>query len=130
LVRYGVGTRAPELPDRYTTIRKVEIHEVYDLKRWWWKGTDGIPETTWPGVYNRSRLPGRNDYMTLPDWNVYVEGGKAYDLTLPNEPWNHIEIQGAAYGDLTWSPADGAKALKLATRPKDQERTFHQFGEV
>ena len=66
-----------------------------------WKGTDGIAETTWPGVYNRSRLPGRDDYLPLPDWNVYVDGGKALTLTLPRERWNHLEIQGAAYGDLT-----------------------------
>ena len=48
-----------------------------------WKGVDGIDETTWPGVYNRSRLPGRDDYFELPDWNTYVEGGKAYDLAIP-----------------------------------------------
>jgi hypothetical protein len=131
-LRYGwnrKGDAPPLLTAPVTRIRKVEFADAKDLKEWMWKGTDGIPETTWPGVYNRSRLPGRNDYLTLPDWNVYVEGGKAYDLTLPTEPWNHIEIQGAAYGDLSWSAGDGGKALKLVTRPKDQERTFHQFGE-
>lgn len=51
------------LPAQKTTVRKVEIHDAYDLKRWWWKGTDGIRETTWPGVYNRSRLPNRYDYF-------------------------------------------------------------------
>jgi hypothetical protein len=57
------------------------------------EGTDGIAETTWPGVYNRSRLPGRNDYFQLPDWNVYVEGGKQLTLTLPDgETVNRIEI--------------------------------------
>ena len=95
-----------------------------------WKATDGIAETTWPGVYNRSRLPGRNDYLTLPDWNTYVEGGKALTLTLPKEPWNHLEIQGAAYGELTYAPPGAASTDlggKLATRAKDQERTFNQF---
>ena len=62
------------------SIRKVEIHDVYDLKRWWWKGTDGIRETTWPGVYNRSRLPGRNDYFQLPDWDCYSLSGKSVTL--------------------------------------------------
>src|SRR3546814_7233623 len=61
----------------------VEVADAKDLKEWMGKGVDGIAETTWPGVYNRSRLPGRNGYFTLPDWNVYVEGGKQYDLTLP-----------------------------------------------
>ncbi|MBW8815997.1 MAG: LamG domain-containing protein [Caulobacterales bacterium] len=131
-LRYGwnrKGDLPPLLTAPITRIRKVEFADAKDLKEWMWKGTDGIPETTWPGVYNRSRLPGRNDYMTLPDWNVYVEGGKAYALTLPQEPWNHIEIQGAAYGDLTWAAGAGAKDLKLASRAKDQERTFHQFAD-
>jgi hypothetical protein len=127
--RYGwnrPGDVPPLLTAPVTRIRKVEFADARDLKEWMWKATDGIAETTWPGVYNRSRLPGRNDYFTLPDWNVYVEGGKALRLTLPKEPWNHLEIQGAAYGDLTWKP-DGAADGKIATRPKDQERTFHQF---
>ena len=55
-----------------------------------WKGTDGIAETTWPGVYNRSRLPGRDDYFQLPDWNTYVEGGKNLDLMLPAESVNRV----------------------------------------
>jgi hypothetical protein len=57
-LRYGwnrKGDGPPYLDSPRTVVRKVEIHDVYDLKRWWWKGTDGIRETTWPGVYNRSR---------------------------------------------------------------------------
>jgi len=122
------GDAPPLLTAPVTRIRKVEFADAKDLKEWMWKATDGIAETTWPGVYNRSRLPGRNDYFTLPDWNTYVEGGKQLVLTLPKEPWNHLEIQGAAYGDLTWSAKGGAGA-RLATRPRDQERTFHQFTE-
>ena len=130
-LRYGwnrKGDVPPLLTTPVTRIRKVEFADAKDLKEWMWKATDGIAETTWPGVYNRSRLPGRNDYLTLPDWNVYVEGGKTLTLTLPNEPWNHLEIQGAAYGDLTWAPTGGTDG-KLAARAKDQERTFHQFTE-
>ena len=60
---YRYGWNRPDdipapLPAEQTTVRKVEIHDAYDLKRWWWKGTDGIRETTWPGVYNRSKLAG------------------------------------------------------------------------
>jgi hypothetical protein len=62
--------------DPVTTVRKVEFADAKDLKEWMWKGVDGIAETTWPGVYNRSRLPGRDDYFELPDWNVYVEGAR------------------------------------------------------
>jgi hypothetical protein len=91
-------------------------------------GTDGISETTWPGVYNRSRLEGRNDYFQLPDWNVYVEGGKALKLSLPDEPINRLEIQGTAYGDLTWTAA-GGKATKMGSRAKDQERTFNALAQ-
>ncbi len=123
------GDAPPLLTAPVTAVRKVEFADAKDLKEWMWKATDGIAETTWPGVYNRSRLPGRNDYFPLPDWNVYVEGGKTLTLTLPKEPWNHIEIQGAAYGDLSWKP-DGGAAAKLATRAKDQERTVNQFAET
>ncbi len=123
------GDSPPLLTAPVTRIRKVEFADVKDLKEWMWKGTDGIAETTWPGVYNRSRLPGRDDYFELPDWNVYVEGGKTLTLALPDEPFNHIEIQGAAYGDLTWAARAGGPETRLAVRAKDQERTFHQFAD-
>jgi hypothetical protein len=32
------------LEGSFTTVRKVEIHDAYDLKRWWWKATDGTRE--------------------------------------------------------------------------------------
>ena len=90
----------PALPGQFTTVRKVEIHDAYDLGRWWWKACDGIRETTWPGVYNRSRLPGRNDYFQLPDWDCYSLSGRRIDFRLPDEPWNHVEIWGSAWGAL------------------------------
>jgi hypothetical protein len=104
LYRYGWNRPAdppPYLADAKTTIRKVEFTDQYDLKERMSLGSDGIAETTWPGVYNRSKLPGRHDYFELPDWNVYVEGGKAITFTLPDEPYNRLEFQGAAYGALT-----------------------------
>lgn len=102
LHRYGWDfATPPPLDAPATTIRKVEFADARDLKQWMWKGVDGIAETTWPGVYNRSRLPGRDDYFELPDWNTYVEGGKRYDLTIPpGERVNRVEIRGAAYGTL------------------------------
>lgn len=105
LHRYGWDTGAPPLLDApVTRVRKVEFANAKDLKEWMWKGVDGIAETTWPGVYNRSALPGRHDYFELPDWNTYVQGGRAYDLTLPaGERFNQIEIRGAAYGTLDWN---------------------------
>jgi hypothetical protein len=122
--RYGWNKDLPPyLADAQTTIRKVEFKDVKDIKEWMWKGTDGIAETTWPGVYNRSRLPGRNDYFQLPDWNVYVDGGKALTLTLPDEPVNRLEIQGPAYGDLSWAAKAGDKSASIGVRAKDQERT-------
>ncbi|MEO8114220.1 MAG: LamG-like jellyroll fold domain-containing protein [Phenylobacterium sp.] len=129
-LRYGwTGAAPPVLSAPTTRIRKLEFADAKDLKQWMWKATDGIAETTWPGVYNRSRLPGRNDYFTLPDWNVYVEGGTQLTLTLPDEPWNRIEIQGAAYGDLAWSGGGGAE-IKLVARPKGVERTVSPFAET
>jgi hypothetical protein len=130
--RYGwnrPGDAPTYLSSPETSIRKVEFADAKDIKEWMYKATDGIAETTWPGVYNRSRLPGRHDYFELPDWNVYVDGGKTLTLTLPNEPFNHLEIQGAAYGALSYQPTDAPESIraKIYERPKDQERTFNQF---
>jgi hypothetical protein len=121
--RYGFD-QAPPLPaGAAIAVRKVEIHDAFDLGRWWWKATDGIRETTWPGVYNRSRLPGRHDYFTLPDWDCYVDSGKAITFTLPNEPVNQIEISGAAWGAMT---RDGG--AKLFERAKGVERSVTRLG--
>ncbi len=144
--RYGwnrSGDIPAPLPDAHTIVRKVEIHDAYDLKRWWWRGTDGIRETTWPGVYNRSRLVGRFDYFQLPDWDCYSLSGKSVTFYLPNEPWNHLEIQGGAWGNvsLLTPGADDPRAIAdtdqhdtspmlartLFERPRGQERTTHQF---
>lgn len=125
LFRYGwnrQGDAPPRLEEGAVRIRKVEIHDAYDLKRWWWKGTDGIRETTWPGVYNRSRLPGRNDYFQLPDWDCYSLSGKAVTFTMPDEPWNHVEISGAAWGRVI---DDSSRTL--FERPTHQERTYHRL---
>jgi len=114
-----------------TVIRKVEIHDAYDLKRWWGKATDGIRETTWPGVYNRSRLIGRHDYFTLPDWDCYSLSGKTITFYLPEEPWNHLEISGGAWGAMSLLTHDLETARdnekNLFERPKGQELTFHHF---
>ncbi len=120
------GRAPPALDAPSTRIRKVEFADAKDLKEWMWKATDGIAETTWPGVYNRSRLPGRNDYFQLPDWNVYVEGGKALDLALPDEPFNRIELRGAAYGQATYAAA-GATPAPLFSRAQGTVRSVDQF---
>ncbi len=138
-LRYGFnrpGDLPPELPaGRDVSVRKVEIHDAYDLKRWYWKALDGIPETTWPGVYNRSRLPGRNDYFQLPDWDCYVDSGKAVTFLMPDEPWNQLEISGAAWGRMELLPpntagetASDARAESLLfNRPQGQEKTVHRL---
>jgi hypothetical protein len=133
------------LPAAKTTIRKVEIHDAYDLKRWWWKGTDGIRETTWPGVYNRSTLVGRFDYFQLPDWDCYALSGKSVTFYMPKEPWNHLEIQGGAWGNVSLlTPGEGKPgavadpdqhdtspqlARTLFERPQGQERTANDLSE-
>lgn len=117
--RYGFdGTTAtPMLVNGQTTsVRRVQIQKAYDEKRWYWKGCDGIDETTWPGVYNRSRLAGRFDYIQLPDWDCYSTSGKQVRFIMPDEAWNHIEMTGSAYGTLAVSPdTTGANAQALAT---------------
>lgn len=118
------GAPPPLLSTPVTTVRKVEFADVKDKQQWMWKGTDGIAETTWPGVYNRSRLPGRNDYFQLPDWNTYVEGGQRLDLTVPDgERINRVEIRGAAFGTLAGT------AGTLFTRPKGVVRSVDGFAE-
>jgi hypothetical protein len=127
LHRYGWDRGPPPVLEApVTRIRKVEFVDAKDLKQWMWKGVDGIAETTWPGVYNRSKLPGRDDYFELPDWNTYVEGGKRYDLTVPpGERFNRIELRGAANGAIEWS--DGGKTVSLARRPAGVVRSVDQF---
>ena len=141
LLRYGFN-RANDVPPALpagpsVAIRKVEIHEAYDLKRWWWKANDGIRETTWPGVYNRSRLTGRNDYFQLPDWDCYFDSGKSVTFALPNEPVNRVEIAGSAWGKMELLPAatslENAYAAKaeatLFERPKAQEKTVNALSQ-
>jgi hypothetical protein len=134
-----------QLPAEKTTVRKVEINDAYDLKRWWWKGTDGIRETTWPGVYNRSTLPNRYDYFQLPDWDCYSVSGKSVTFYMPDEPWNDLEIEGGAWGNVSLlTPGNGdPKAVadpdqedtspQLATtlfeRPQGQEETSNRLPE-
>jgi len=137
LLRYGWnrdGDIPPALEAASTRVRKLEIHDVYDIKQWIWKGTDGIRETTWPYVYNMSRIIGREDYFMIPDWNCYSLSGKTVTFTLPDEPWNHIEISGGAFGTMSRLAFDGVSAKdvlrRLDYRPPDQERTFHRFGET
>ena len=138
--RWHYGWNRPDDPPPYyagatLTVRKVEIHDAYDLKRWWWKACDGIRETTWPGVYNRSRLPGRNDYFQLPDWDCYVQSGKSITFVMPDEPWNHLEISGAAWGRMELLPpgtaneaaSDAPAEWLLFERPEGQEKTMHVF---
>jgi hypothetical protein len=41
---------------------------------------------------------------------------------MPDEPWNHLEISGSAWGKMY---LEGEKEKLLFERPKDQEKTFH-----
>ena len=75
LHRFGWDAGSPPvLASDSTRIRKVEFADAKDLKEWMWKGIDGIAETTWPGVYNRSRPRGREDDFELPGWNPQGTG--------------------------------------------------------
>ena len=131
LHRFGWDVASPPfLDDKVTSVRKVEFADAKDLKERMWKGVDGIAETTWPGVYNRSKLPGRDDYFELPDWNVYVEGGKTYTLTVPrDEKFNRVEIRGAAYGALDYA-ADGTSFRNVARRAQGVVRSVTALGEA
>ena len=125
-LRYGwnrPGDLPPALEEGTTAVRKVQILETYDLKRWWWKANDGIRETTWPGVYNRSRIIGRNDYFQLPDWDCYSLSGQEVRFDMPDEPWNHIEFSGGADGRIWVGHTEQTPDF---IRQAGQERTFHR----
>ena len=120
-LRYGFDQPLPSLPD-HVCIRKVEVHDAYDLKRWWFKGMDGIRETTWPGVYNRSRLRGRNDYFQIPDWDCYSQSGKSIVFHMPDESVNHVQMSGSAHGVLERLDEQEKDAVLLCRR-ESGERT-------
>lgn len=117
------------LPSAKVTVRKVEIHEATDIKRWNWKANDGIRETTWPGVYNMSRLPGRYDYFVLPDWDTYSGSGQSIKFQLPDEPWNHVEIWGKAWGQLTYEK-DHFYDTTFGVRTQQQVKSYHEVKRV
>src|SRR5258708_7971307 len=51
-LRYGwnrKGDFPPYLTAAQTSVRKVGVHDVYDLERWWWEATDGNCETNSSG---------------------------------------------------------------------------------
>jgi hypothetical protein len=119
----------PLLPSSETSVRKVEIHDAFDIKRWYWKANDGIRETTWPGVYNMSRLPGRYDYFVLPDWDCYSGSGQSVKFTLPDEPWNHVEMWGKAWGQLTFE-SDLRSDYTFGVRSQKQIKSYHRLNET
>lgn len=128
------GWNLPNNPPKALTfsdvaVRKVEIHEAKDVKRWYWKGNDGIRETTWPGVYNMSRLPGRYDYFVLPDWDIYSVSGQSIKFDLPNEPWNHVEVWGKAWGQLTYEK-EHSYDTTFAVRTQRQIKSYHEINQV
>ena len=118
----------PLLTSKNVAIKKIGIHGVYDIKRWTWKASDGIRETTWPGVYNMSRLPGRYDYFVLPDWDCYSVSGQSVKFYLPNEPWNHVEIWGTAWGQLTVE-SEQEYDNTFAVRSQNQVKSYHRLNE-
>ncbi len=119
----------PLLPSSQTSVRKVEIHDAFDINRWYWKANDGIRETTWPGVYNMSRLPGRYDYFVLPDWDCYSGSGQSIRFSLPEEPWNHVEIWGKAWGQLTIESGPQPD-FTFAVRSRNQVKSYHRLEET
>ncbi len=116
----------PLLTSKNMIIKKIGIQDVYDIKRWTWKASDGIRETTWPGVYNMSRLPGRYDYFVLPDWDCYSVSGQSVKFYLPDEPWNHVEIWGTAWGQLTVE-IEQEYDNTFAVRSKNQVKSYHRL---
>lgn len=119
----------PVLPSSNATVKKVEIHEATDVRRWNGSALDGIRETTWPGVYNMSRLPGRYDYFVLPDWDAYSVSGQTIRFEIPSEPWNHIEMWGTSWGQLTYE-SENPYQNTFDVRSRDQVKSYHRTPET
>ncbi|MBP5225137.1 MAG: hypothetical protein J6Z38_06105, partial [Lachnospiraceae bacterium] len=59
--------------------------------------------------------------------DCYSISGKAITFHAPDEPYNHIEISGSAYGDVEIVDDAGTPAQKLFTRPQGKERTANDI---
>ena len=69
---------------------------------------------------------GPHDYFQLPDLgHVSPLSGKAVTFSMPDEPWNHLEISGAAWDRSRSKGGSGA-----VRAPEGQERTSHQLAEA
>ena len=122
--RRGLNTEnIPVIRNGCIGVKKLLITDPFDYKRWSWKVCDGIAETTWPGVYNRSQLDGRTDYSVLPDWDCYSLSGKRLDFTLPPNT-NYLEITGGAWGDFI------KNEKILFRRERGYERSCHNIAEA
>jgi len=133
--RYGFETAMPiYLMGKTHSVRKVEILEARDHKKWYWRANNGLRESTWPDAYNRSRIPGRMDYFVEPDAYCYSTSGKELNMTIPDEKWNHIELTGAAYGEALYMCFDSEPEVYseqfLFKRPKGKERTYYHFNDT
>ena len=117
----------PYLENPVTAVRKIEITEAYDYKKWYWKACDGLRETTWPGVYNRSRIEGRSDYFQLPDWDCYSFSGTDVRFVIP-EQWNYLEITGGAFGSMSGPGFSASKAQ--GTQKTFHSSSMHEPGEI
>lgn len=84
-----------------------------------WPAGGGRPPTVFarlrPGVFNRSRLIGRDDFYELPDWDCYSLSGKAVTFDMPDEPRNHLEIAGGAWGNMSLLAHDMEKGTDSDT---------------
>lgn len=130
--RHRFGFDRDDLPavtdGNFMSVKKLQIQDPYDLKRWCWKITDGIRETTWPGVYNRSQLDGRTDYFVLPDWDCYSLSGKEISMTIPGRNCNYLEISGGAWGEILLE--NGEETSLLFKREKGLERSYHKLDNI
>ncbi len=130
------------LPATDTTIRKVQINDAYDIGRWWWRATDGIRETTWPGVYNRSRhrwplrlLPAcrtgtatRSPARPSPSSCRRSRGTIWSSAAARSARWTLLTPD-VSEDDVRRAGLDGKvlPAKTLFERPSGQETTFHDF---
>ena len=78
-----------------------------------------------PASTTAPRSSDRYDYFQLPDWDCYSLSGKSVTFYMPDEPWNHLEIEGGAWGNRL-SP-DPGKGNPNAVADPDQHDTSPQL---
>ncbi|GEM_PF-7005044 len=126
--RMGWDTRInpPQIYAGDLSVRKVNVKDAFDKERPVPSVLSGIPEFSWPeGGETEMLLPHLPDGPVLPGRKLSDPEGRSLMLSMPDEPWNHFEITGAAFGTLTL--IDGKSETVFDTKQRYQEHSVYEL---